>query len=309
MKSTFFYIVLCCITTFVSAQQRVLIAGKKPHLFIKHTVAPKENLYSIGRMYNSSPSINIAPYNNVKLNGVLKDNQVLNIPLTTQNFSKSKTAPDTMALIPLYYTVQPKDVITKIAEAYEVSLAQVKTWNTLSTDVIKVGQQLIIGYLIVNPRLSPLANSSMAKETPSLPKAPLPTIASTTSPITTTKTETPKPTAPIINEPTLANIQEDYYKKYYTGMGNINKQVAVAPFTSNAKATLRKYYVFINLVSAGTIVKVTNTQNNKIIFAQVIAGLDNAAYNSGIQMRLNDIALTALGLSTDNKISNVLVNY
>ncbi len=303
MKQIIFYIGLCFITAHSIAQQHVLIAGKKPGFYVKHTVAPKENLYSIGRMYNSSPSVYIAPYNNIKLNGVLKDNQVINIPLTPQNFSKNKIVPDTMALVPVYYVVQPKDIMSKIADAYDVTTASIKTWNKLSTDVIKVGQQLVVGYLVVNPRLSSLANSAIAKEAPVLPKVVPPTTSTVVA-----KPDVPtKP--PIINETTLANVQEDYYKKYYTGVGNINKQIAAAPFTSNANAAMRKYYVFMNLVSAGTVIKITNTQNNKIVFAQVIAGLDNAAYNSGIQMRLNDIALTALGLSKENKIVNVLVNY
>jgi LysM repeat protein len=309
MKNTIFYlVVMLCVTTAGYSQKNIVIAGKKPGFFINHTVAPKENLYSIGRMYNSSPSLYIAPFNNIKLNDILKDNQVIKVPLTQYNFTRSKHAADTMALIPVYYMVQAKDGLTKIAESNDISAANLKQWNKLTTDVIKVGQPLVVGYLVVNPRLSPLvtAGNNIVASTvvkPATPQVPLP------STIEKKGTTAPPVTAPIVNTTTLANVQEDYFRKYYTGVGSISKQVAAAPFSSNANATMRKYYVFMNLVNAGTIIKITNTQNNKTVFAQVIAGLDNASYNSGIQMRLNDIALAALGLSTENNISNLTISY
>ncbi|MEJ7673631.1 MAG: hypothetical protein WKF59_13240 [Chitinophagaceae bacterium] len=33
----------------------MIVEGKSPELYIKHTVAAKENYYSVGRLYNVSP--------------------------------------------------------------------------------------------------------------------------------------------------------------------------------------------------------------------------------------------------------------
>jgi hypothetical protein len=52
---------------FAAAQEKSLqVEGVSPALYITHKVAPKENYYSIGRIYNVSPK-EIAPFNKLQL--------------------------------------------------------------------------------------------------------------------------------------------------------------------------------------------------------------------------------------------------
>ena len=60
-------------------------------LYLEHQVAPKENFYSIGRLFNISPKV-IAPFNGLALNGGLSIGQVIKIPLKDQNYTAVKKA-------------------------------------------------------------------------------------------------------------------------------------------------------------------------------------------------------------------------
>src|ERR1700709_1822891 len=57
-------------------------------MFLNHAVQPKENWYSVGRLYNISPK-DIAPFNGTTLDKPLSIGERLKIPLTATNFSQN----------------------------------------------------------------------------------------------------------------------------------------------------------------------------------------------------------------------------
>ncbi len=70
-------ILFFAIPFFVAAQNKILyIQGASPFLYLTHTVSPKENFYSIGRMYNISPK-EIAPLNNLEIDKGLSLGQTI----------------------------------------------------------------------------------------------------------------------------------------------------------------------------------------------------------------------------------------
>ena len=44
-----------------------------------------------------------------------------------------------------FYEVQPKDGLYTVAKKYRVTVQQLKDWNDLTSDDLKIGQQLIVG--------------------------------------------------------------------------------------------------------------------------------------------------------------------
>jgi hypothetical protein len=86
-----------------SQQLPLNIQGQSPSFYLNHTVGAKENYYSIGRLYNVSPSINIAPFNNLKMEDGLKIGQYIMIPLVATNFSQDGTKVSDEVLVPIYY--------------------------------------------------------------------------------------------------------------------------------------------------------------------------------------------------------------
>lgn len=69
-----------------------------------------------------------------------------------------------------------------------------------------------------------------------------------------------------------------------------------------------KYYLLINAVEPGTIVKIINPSNGKMIFAKVLYGMDKIRENQGMDIRISDAAAAALAVSETDKFI-LKVNY
>ena len=135
----------------------LMVEGISPKLYLTHKIAPKENFYSIGRMYNL-PAKELAAYNNLQFENGLSIGQLIKIPLEESNFLQSGTAPDGDVLIPVYHAVVPKEGLYRMSINYnKVPLPEIKKWNHLQSDEVSIGTNLIIGYLKVKKGESPLA--------------------------------------------------------------------------------------------------------------------------------------------------------
>jgi LysM repeat protein len=154
-------IILFLIAPFVAAAQNkpIIIEGTAPGLYITHTVAPKENYYSIGRLYNISPK-EIAPFNKLELEKGLNLNQVIKVPLTS-NFSQDGVVAADEALVPVYHVVKEKEGLYRISTNYnKLPLETLKQWNNISGETVSNGTKLIVGYLKVKKELSALSGSA-----------------------------------------------------------------------------------------------------------------------------------------------------
>lgn len=67
-------------------------------------------------------------------------------------------------------------------------------------------------------------------------------------------------------------------------------------FKSNAGWKDGKYYILINDILPGTILKVQSTLTEKVVFAKVLGALVAAKENEGLLMRLSNATLNAMGL-------------
>jgi hypothetical protein len=74
------------------AQQPKLYAAKNEKgIFVEHKVQPKENWYSVGRLYAISPK-EIAAFNGLTMEKGLSIGQALKVPLNVTNFIQSVSA-------------------------------------------------------------------------------------------------------------------------------------------------------------------------------------------------------------------------
>ena len=124
------------LTQAVFAQKSKFMAQKKDKdLFIEHKVQPKENWYSVGRIYFISPK-EIAKYNATSMDKGLSIGQTLRIPLYPSNFSQ---APDASKEgVPVYHAIEPKETLFRVAAGYGAAAADIKKWNGLKIDSIKM---------------------------------------------------------------------------------------------------------------------------------------------------------------------------
>src|ERR1044072_1080650 len=116
MRSRFFLLFLFgFITNTITAQTGdLIIMGVSPDLYLLHTVAPKENWYSVGRLYNISPK-EIAPFNGATLNNPLSIGQQVKVPLVASNFSQNGNKADDEINVPIFHVVQDKEGMFRIS--------------------------------------------------------------------------------------------------------------------------------------------------------------------------------------------------
>ena len=159
MKRILFFVI--CLPFFAKAQDgSLMIEGTSPALYLNHTVAPKENFYSIGRLYNISPK-EIAPFNKISMEKGLNPGQVLKIPLGASNFSQKVTKAADEALVPLYYVVKEKEGLYRIGINHnKLPVDALKKINNIKTDAVSIGTKLIVGYLKVKKDQSAFATKA-----------------------------------------------------------------------------------------------------------------------------------------------------
>lgn len=107
----------------------------------KHVVRRGETLWSIARQHSISMD-NLASTNGITRNSTLSVGQVLSIPGTATLASIDAGA---IAAEPTTYVVRKGDTLSRIANKFRVSIADLLGWNSLKpTSIIKPGQRLVM---------------------------------------------------------------------------------------------------------------------------------------------------------------------
>jgi len=303
----------------IHAQETLMVHQNTKRLYLEHTVSPKENYYSIGRLYSVPPK-DLASFNNLDMNSGLQVGQKLQIPLASYNFSQRSSTGQ-----PVYYQVAESEGLYRVSvNNNNVSLDNLRKWNNLDGDNIHVGANLVIDYLSTREVLTatpantvkepPLENVTK-KETTIAP--PVKEIAKEVEPpkkeTPKTPVENPKPaqtqTAPV-NTSTVA--ATGYFTDAYqqqTKKFPVKKQATVSSgiFKTASGWQDGKYYILIDNVEPGMIVKVTNPSNSRFVYAKVLGAMSSIRQNQGYNIRMSNAAASVLGFE-DEKF-NVTVNY
>jgi len=338
MKKFFLLTVLATISSLGYAQTVELMVKKgEKGLYLEHTVAPKEGLYVIGRLYNVNAK-SIAAYNHADFNKGLEIGQVLRIPLSDTNFTQRSTSGT-----PVYYKVMSGDGLFKVSvENNKVTVKNLKEWNSLASDNIQEGANLIIGFLISKDMPGYLANNrlkkqELAKQQAELEKALLARqqdslVATGTASVVKAETVNTKPVVMDVvmddtkkseaDKPMNAIVKEEV-KLSPTEIGyfrtSFEQQVRSKPVSKNSTVTSgifkttsgwqdAKYYLLIDGVTPGTIIKVINPDNNKVVYAKVLGEMNGIRQNQGLDIRISNAAASALAIREEDKFV-VKVNY
>lgn len=314
------------IASFVSlrAQDGLSVKQGDKGLYLEHTVSSGQGLYSVGRLYSVSPKY-IASFNKMDMNKGLEIGQVIRIPLTDTNFTQKNNKG-----VPVYYTVGPSEGLLKVSNVNnKVTMQKLRDWNGLKSDALQVGQRLVVGYLTakemqnyvaaapkttpVRPEEKPAAKPEPVEEKPR------------TQPVTTTqpepvqpapkeepkkedpKREEPKRTEPVTKpqgEP-VSNAQgyfkADYEQQVKQNPVSKNTTVTASIFKTSSGWEDGKYYLLIDGVATGTIVQLTNPDNNKAIYAKVLGEMNGIRQNQGLGIRISNAGAGALGVAESDK--------
>lgn len=204
-----------------------------------HRVAAKETMFSIARHYNVSVD-DIKAWNNLK-DGNLSVGQEILIrqkPPDTPTEVKPAAAPTAAKT----HTVGPKETLFSIAKMYGMTVAQLKEWNSITGDELKIGQVLAVA--------APAPGS--APVTPGVTSPP-----STPTPVTPTPAATP-----VVVNPEATRISE--------GLSGTNelKETGMAALLQGTEGN-RKYLAQHATIKPGTILKIRNLATNQEVFVRV----------------------------------------
>lgn len=123
-----------------------------------------------------------------------------------------------------------------------------------------------------------------------------------------------KPESAVVKEELKpVTIDQGYFKNHF------QQQIKTSPIKKEETVTAgifkttsgwqdAKYYLLMDKVSPGTIVKVINPTNNKAVYAKVLGEMSGIRQNSGLDVRISNAAASALEISDDGKFI-VKVNY
>jgi hypothetical protein len=312
------------VLTSVAQQTDFFAKNTNGDVFIEHLVLPKENWYSIGRMYNLSPK-DIAPFNQLTLDKGLSIGQLVKIPLLEANFDQQSTA---KSGVPVFHKVQPKEGLFRIAENFHVSMAAIKTFNNLNSDQVKIGTKLIIGFLKQSSKLEdvasstpPIKNEPIENKTVVSPVLEKPVANSLTSEKAKSviKESTPKEIVKkdVTEKSTKIDLQQSsnptstgslgagffstLYNQQATGGAEQHLEAFIyGTFKSTSGWDDQKYYVLLNDVTPGTAVKISAKGTDKIVYAKVLGAVPPGKESEGLSMRMSSATAVALGITNTN---------
>lgn len=348
----FYTLILLAITVLQLQAQQLMVQQEAGKLYVPHTVQPKENWYSVGRMFNLSPSV-IASFNGLKMDKGLSIGQKIKIPLNAQNLAQGGQPAADEAFIPVYHTVKEKEGLYRIGQTFnKVSVDQLKAFNKMKTDDVVIGSNLVVGYLKVKKELSPLAGAAVlppatvaSKPTTEAPKAtttpPATTKPANTPPVVTNEPEKKEPVAkpieekpapvtkpveekpapvtkpvedkPVAPPPTTvrndAPSTEGAFAAVFKDQAKANNQTTglAGIFKSTSGWKDGKYYVLMNKVTPGTIVKITSVSTNRVVYAKVLGEIPPGKENDGLLIRISNAASAQLQVAEGAKFDVSLV--
>ena len=313
MKRSCLFLYLSFLTLTVFAQKGDLFLKKSDNgFYLEHKVKAKESFFSVGRLYNVHPR-HLASFNKMDYNKGLFLDKLIRIPLTDTNFSQ-KADKGT----PLYYKAGDKDNWASISKIFKVSTDKLKNWNDNSE---KKGQKLIVGLLLSSEFDSRSFVAKADKETvkveekiekEALKEEKKELVAEEKKPVEKKVDEKKSEKEFEIKSVTEEKKQPDnnYQPGYF--LASFEQQVKSTPakkvetftcgiFKTSSGWQDAKYYLLMDAVNTGTIVKLTNPSNNRTIYAKVLGEMSGIRLNDGFNIRISNASAAALGIGEEDK--------
>jgi LysM repeat protein len=278
----------------------------RPANGIIHIVAQKETMFSISKAYNVSID-EIKQWNNLQDNDLSIGQEIVIKKRNTQTAAPSTNTP--AASQKGVHIVDTKETMYSIARLYNVTVDQIREWNGIQGNDLKVGQSLIVA----KPETSQSVAETTKNQTTTTPTVTSSnnstngSVASTTTvgtsvaataeknpveqPPTNTQTTSsttaiPKPQAtppdkPIIVTESVRNADEI-------------SEAGLAELIEGTEGN-RKYLALHRTAPVGSILKVKNEMNNREVFVRVTGKLPETALTEKVVIRISKSAYDRLG--------------
>lgn len=210
--------------SFATIQDSIGLVEQNGKKYILHLVG-KETLYSLSRKYNVS--LNELKAINPELKQGLKSGQKLMVPIKEKTTIVNSTAPQNDNYV--LHQIETSQTLYAISKKYKAKVEDIKRWNNLESNELKVGSYIIVGE---KNKLETAEIEDQKKESP---------------------------------EPVAETNDKSVVKK--SGDGKVVEKVSASVYETAEGNQF--FYILHKTVPVGTIVKILNPQNSNSIFARV----------------------------------------
>ena len=266
--------------------------------YTSHTIVKGETLTALAQKYHTTVG-ELMRLNGMNAKSQLKIGEKVKIPVSSssavQKTSVTKTPVKTKATkdstVATHYVLK-NETLYSISKQFGVTVEQLKEWNNLTDDNLHFGQQLTVssdGAILLAAKKNDkpaITTNTSADPVKSSANAP----SQNPNPVISTKA---------VNTGVTSNGSDSYFARYFSVDGNKSLK-SLTGYATVFKTTSgwedKKYYILMNDIPLGTIVKVSSPNGNSI-YAKVLWSLDDVPLNYGLNFRINDAAASALALN------------
>lgn len=280
------YFLLPCLAF---SQSKLMVLGKCPDCYVQYKAKTGETIEQIASLAAISKE-KLLTFNGVK---TLDNNRLpafWRIPVTADNLQKTSGGQ------PVYHVVEKGDNLYRINLLYfQPGILQLQEWNGLRNNALKDGELLLVGYLGGKREEAGTSGTDVIS-------VAAPTVQVSPAAVEV-KASTPQTTL-------VATPEEGFFAAAFNNSGGEKalqeKSGLCAIFKSITGWNDKRYYVLMNDVAPGTIVRIS-AGADKFVCANVLGPLPDIKPNKGVLIRLSNAAAQQLGIS--EQLFSVSVNY
>jgi LysM repeat protein len=319
-RKGFIAIVMLFVFSFSFGQNNNSKTAPKTTKYIMHVVKFGETLTKIAKKYGVSTS-DILKINPSLTADNLNPEQILRIPNLNNKKVLTNSDSESYKQIPVVevkpnlkpksghlHTVEHGQTIYGISKMYGVKVDEIQKWNQLTDYNIKIGSQLIVADPAkMKSDITPIAESLKVKPNQSetinkLPEKKTEPQKQVEPPKETLESENDESETqkPDIQASEKGNQKEliKLFKDKAVGSKIIVTKGTGAPMTTTLGAMETVYFAMHKSLPIGTIIKIKNLVNSKIIYAKVIGKLPETDENKHVIVRYS------LGVKKDLQLQN-----
>ncbi len=241
-------------TTAYSLPDSLGLKEQNGETFIMHRVDKGETLFSIGQRYEVT--VDQLKSTNPQTKDELVVGEIIMIPY--EGNTQDSSSPEAWKR----HTVENGQTLFSISQQYKASVEQIKEWNNLSSNNIEVGQKLKVGKATGTRRATDSSGDTRkAPDPPSNDQKP--------------ESESSSVKADTVTMRNSSGDQVGTTKITPKGDGLITKeQKGKATWLENSNINAQKSLALHRSAPAGTIIKVKNLMNDKVIFVRTVGQLN-----------------------------------
>ena len=311
------------------------IESKDGVVYIIHKVEANETWYALSRRYK----VKVEDLMAANDNKALKADEIIIIPTELNagdidmevgdNFEREEELPP-VKKTPVFYKVKHGETLYSISKKFNKSIFALKEWNTLASDDLKEGNEIIVNYILdykepvklAAINTTPLENSTddsevilkidigekqvqKASKTEAAPGILKNVQEGEKKKKKKKKNNKSKPHPPAIP----VKLSKDELKKLEATQSiseikteNADKvikkyvETGIGAYVSDVNLNQNRYYALHRTAPKGTIIKVTNTMNGQYVYVKVVGSLPDTGDNNNQVIKVSEAAAKKMGV-------------